>query len=96
MDKTEAKALLASELQKYRARGYSELRERIGSHDDYDVTAPSGRRYQIEVNFFWDDRPDGDIRVGGSIDDGGWRAWIPVTDSFILSSTGRFVGEGAE
>lgn len=96
MDNTEAKALLASELRKYRSRSYGELRERIGSQDDFVAAAPSGRQYQIEVDFFWDDRPNGDIRVMGCIDDGGWRAMLPLTDSFILSPNGKFIGEDAE
>jgi hypothetical protein len=29
----------------------------------------------------------------GSIDDGGWRAFSPLTESFILAKTGTFVGE---
>jgi hypothetical protein len=96
MDKIEAKALLASELRKYRSRSYGELHARIGSQDTFDSFAPSGTRYQIEVQFFWDGQPNGNIRVMGSIDDGGWRAILPLTDSFILSWNGQFIGERAE
>jgi hypothetical protein len=28
-----------------------------------------------------------------SIDDGGWRAFLPWTDSFIIAPDGSFVGE---
>jgi hypothetical protein len=31
--------------------------------------------------------------VLGSIDDGGWRAFAPLTRSFIKSPDGTFVGE---
>jgi hypothetical protein len=95
MDTTEAKAVLASELGKYRSRSYAELRERIGSQDDFVAAAPSGKQYQLEVEFFWDDKPDQNLRVMAAIDDGGWRAMIPLTDSFILSPDGKFVGEDA-
>ena len=95
MDTTEAKALLASELRKYRPRSYHELRERIGSQDDFVAPAPSGKNYAIEVDFFWDGRPDGDVRVMAMIDDGGLRAMFPLTDSFIVRPTGEFVGEEA-
>ncbi len=96
-EKTEPRALLASELQMYRTRSYNELRERIGSQDDFVVAAPSGRNYQIEVDFFWDDRPNGNIRVMAMIDDGGfWSAVLPGADSFILSPAGQFIGEGAD
>jgi len=28
-----------------------------------------------------------------SIDDGGWRAFFPTTESFIMAPNGSFVGE---
>ena len=56
-------------------------------------SAPAGREYQTEVNVLWDDRPGGNIRVIGSIDDGGLRAFAPLTDSFIKAPDGSFVGE---
>ena|SRR5687767_345403 len=96
MDMTEAKALLASELQKYRTLSYTELRERIGSEDDYVAAAPSGREYGIEIDFFWDDWLKRDIRVMGMIDDGSTRyTRRPLVDSFILAPDGHFVGEDA-
>jgi hypothetical protein len=95
MDTAEAKTVLASELRKYRSRSYAELRGRIGSQDDFVAAAPSGTQYQVEVEFFWDDGPDGNIRVMGAIDDDGCRAMLPLTDSFILSADGKFIGENA-
>jgi hypothetical protein len=32
-------------------------------------------------------------KVAISIDDGGWRAFVPLTDAFIMASNGSFVGE---
>jgi hypothetical protein len=29
----------------------------------------------------------------GAIDDGGWRAFIPLSADFIMAPEGRFVGE---
>lgn len=43
-----------------------------------------------EVQAFWDDEPDGAIRVMASIDDGGWRAFVPLTEDFILAPDGTF------
>ena len=96
MDKKEARSTLAEHLAGYRSRSYAELaawvRERRISTPE--ALAPSGIRYQIEVQFFWDDKPDGDVRVSGSISDGrGIRTFVPLTDSFIMSAEGRFVGE---
>jgi hypothetical protein len=41
----------------------------------------------------WDDRTGGDLRVIGSIDDGGWRAFRPLSSDFIVRPDGTFVGE---
>lgn len=46
-----------------------------------------------KVQVFWDDTPDGAIRVMASIDDGGWRAFVPLTEAFILAPDGSFVDE---
>ena len=59
----------------------------------FEVEAESGTWYQGGIQVFWDDKPDGAIRVMASIDDGGWRAFVPLTDDFILAPDGTFVGE---
>jgi hypothetical protein len=94
LDTCEAKTLLASELRKYRSQSYAELRSRINSQDTYIAVAPSGKEYQVEVGFLWDDMPDGNIRVMGPIDDGTPRgAMLPLTESFILNADRNFIGE---
>ncbi|MCX6923195.1 MAG: hypothetical protein NT154_08300 [Verrucomicrobia bacterium] len=95
MNKKEAHSILAEHLTGIRSRSYAELVSWMSErrNDTLEVVAPSGTRYCIEVQFFWDDKPNGDVRVVGSIDDGGIRAFLPVTDSFILSPEGRFVGQ---
>jgi hypothetical protein len=95
MDTKEARSILAEHLARYRSRSNAELAVWVRQHrtDTPEAVAPSGKRYQIEVQFFWDAKPEGDVRVSGAIDDGGIRAFLPLTDSFILSPEGRFVGE---
>jgi hypothetical protein len=94
MDKKEAKSILSEYLSGYLSRSYAELAALVlAGQSQTRVVLPSGSRYQLEVQFFWDDEPDGDVRVLGSVDDGGIRAFIPITDDFILSPDGRFVGE---
>jgi hypothetical protein len=63
---------------------HSETLERI---------APSGAVYQIEMQVFVDDASRQTLLVMGSIDDGGWRAFSPLCDDFILAPDGSFVGE---
>ena len=65
----------------------------MGVSRHIDRTGRSGAQYQLEVEVMWDYKPDDDIRVMGSIDDGGWRAFSPLVEWFILSRTGEFVGE---
>ena len=93
MNTGEASQLLGEELARYRAFPYSELQSRIGDAICTQVVGAGGSTYQLEINFAWDDRPGGDIRVMGGIDDGGWRAFLPLCDSFIMTPDGRFVGE---
>jgi hypothetical protein len=47
----------------------------------------------VEIQTFWDSQPGGNVRVMGSIDDGGWRAFLPLSRSFIKSAVDSFVGE---
>ncbi len=94
MNNEEALQLLEEELATFRDQPYDDLVRRISSGSlDYERAAASAAKYQVEVQFFWDDRPGGNIRVMGSIDDGGWRAFLPLSRSFIKSADGSFVGE---
>jgi hypothetical protein len=93
MNKAEALRVLNAQLQAWRERTWTDLREEIGRSQRYEVSVESGTVYQGEVRVFWDDQPDGSIRVMGSIDDGGWRAFVPVTADFILAPDGTFVDE---
>ncbi len=49
--------------------------------------------YQLEIEVLWDGPRGGNVRVIGSIDDGRWRAFVPITRSFVKSADGRFMGE---
>lgn len=66
----------------------------LGGSDEYTVVAESGVQYQVEVQAFWDSpRQPGNLRVIIAIDDGGWRAFHPLSTDFIVASDGSFVGE---
>ena len=45
------------------------------------------------MNVFWDDKEIKTLKVVGSIDDDGLKAFIPQTDDFILKSDGNYIGE---
>jgi hypothetical protein len=92
MDKAEAQRLLDRHLAGYRHMAYDDLVDLIGAGDCVEVEGPSGVPYQIEVDVIWDRRKGGDVRVIASIDDGGLRALVPLTDDFIMTPEGRLLG----
>lgn len=93
MDKEKARAVLAEALQPYRAKSYAALRDLIGETDVYQIANPDGPDFQIEIEAFWDGKPDGNIRVMGGVDDGGWSAFSPLCDRFAVAPDGSIVGE---
>lgn len=95
MDKQEARSLLTQHLRVYRERTYANLAAAVGNEEHVEVQGPSGQSYQVEVSVFWDSDPGGPVRVLASIDDGGLRAFVPLSDSFIKARDGKFIGEDA-
>jgi hypothetical protein len=93
MNKQEAKELLSQEIQLWRSRSYADLAALLDEVVTKDVTGPSGAAYQIEIQVFWDSKPHGNLRVLGGIDDGGWSAFAPLNEAFIIAPDGSFVGE---
>jgi hypothetical protein len=88
MNRDEALAILDAHLEKYRRRSHAELAEKLGNQGCDAVVAASGVSYQIEVDIVWDGEPGSDLRVIGSVDDGGWRAFAPFSRSFIVAPNG--------
>jgi hypothetical protein len=84
MNRVEAKWILLRTLVEYRRFAYDELRTLIGNPVQSEIVGPSGAPYQLEIDFLWDSKPGGDIRILGSIDDGGWRACCPLGYSDLV------------
>jgi hypothetical protein len=94
MNRTEALEVLSQEIKSWRVRSYSELASLIGAETHtVDVTGSSGVVYHLTVQAFWDSKPGRNVRVLGCVDDGGLRAFVPLSDSFIMARDGTFVGE---
>jgi hypothetical protein len=91
MDRNEAHELLRQQLDRHRTRSHRELRSLIAEPEVVELAGPSGTRFCIEVLAVWDSQIGGDIRVIGSIDDGGWRAFKPLSDDFIMRPDGTLV-----
>lgn len=80
-------------MDRWRQLSWSALRERSGSSETTEIEGASGARYQVQVQVFWDAEPEGVIRVLGAVDAGGWRAFVPLTQDFLLEPDGTLIGE---
>jgi len=78
----------------YRPKSYAEWVACIGQDAlALEVKDADGREYQVEIEAFWDGSPGGSVRVLFSIDDGGWSAFSPVCDSFLIVADGTSTGK---
>jgi len=93
MDQKVAYALIDGWLKELQQRCYDDLVSLIGHPQSKQVRGEDGKDYQLEAQVFWDSKKGGDLRVTVAGDDGGWRAFKPVTDDFIVAPDGSFVGE---
>ncbi|MCH7711877.1 MAG: hypothetical protein IH903_09610 [Proteobacteria bacterium] len=93
MDKKEARVVLAEHLARYRTRPYAELEKLLGDAEAYETDGPSGVTYQLTFQTYLDGKESDDLRVLGTIDDGGWRWFSPLVDNFIMRRDGSFVDE---
>jgi hypothetical protein len=93
MDNNEAQGLLRQQLDLYRTRSHHELQSLIAEPEVIELNGPSGTRFCIEILAVWDSNIGGDLRVIGAIDDGGWRAFRPLTDDFIMRRDGTLVSD---
>jgi hypothetical protein len=93
MDTVAAQKVLDKWVAKLRTEPYRELASRVGSVTTDEIARDGERSWQVEVEVFWDDEPNGNVRVTVSIDDGGLRAFVPMTSDFIKSPSGEFIGE---
>jgi len=91
MDTAEAKSILAKELSEFTARSYNKLVASISHTEVKNLVGESGTHYQIEFSVFWDAKPEGNLLILASIDDGGWRAFKPLSDSLIMKPDGTLL-----
>jgi hypothetical protein len=97
MNKAEARTILATELSKLRELSYEDLVAMVDlPKRTIEMVGPSATRYYIDLVVYWDREPGGDVRVIGSIDDGGWTSFVPTNDSFIKAAAGSFVDEDSD
>ena len=90
MDVTEAGGILEQQIGSLRERPYSELKQLVEARviQTLEIVGASGTRYNVEAQALWDSKKRDNIRVLASIDDGGTRAFHPVTCDFIKAPDG--------
>ncbi len=95
MNLEEASKILQEQVSRMRNIPYSELKHLVTNRliQTPDINGPSGVKYYLEIEAFWDGLPDGNIRLIVSIDDAGTRAYHPLTQDFIKAPDDSFVGE---
>jgi hypothetical protein len=93
MNKEVAHALIVAELRTLRQLPYSGLIKLVRKPESKHVVGEDGSSYQLEIEAIWDTARGKDLRVIVAADDGGWRAFKPLTGDFIMRPDGSFVGE---
>lgn len=91
MNREEAKGIIGEVLAELRQRSYSDLERLIDQHnfEHRDIVGASGAAYQVKVWALWDNVVDRTLRVMVEIDDGGLRAFAPLTDSILVAQESR-------
>jgi len=79
-------AALEREAATWSAKTYHALAEELRDVAAYERTDEGGA-YQVEVQLL--ERTADYVHVLVSVDDGGWRAFVPVSSSFIVHRDGR-------
>jgi hypothetical protein len=96
VNKAEAREILRTELANYRGVAYAALAAMVDAPKrTTQIIGSSGVRYALDIVVSWDGQAGGAVRVIGTIDDAGWRAFAPMNDDFIKAPDGSFVGERA-
>ena len=93
MDNNEAGQLLEVQLEEWRRRSYAELSREVGRWCRFETTGHSGERYEGVIQVFWLYATEGPVKVVGSIDDGGWRTFVPLIKDFTVMPHGAVPSE---
>ena|SRR3990167_7716549 len=88
-------SILNTEMKRYRQLSYGQLIKKIGAVETHSFGSKKDKNfYQLEIMFIFDDpETRKNIRVIGNIDDGRWRAFMPISRSFIKAPDNTFIGE---
>jgi hypothetical protein len=93
MTKAEAIQIVEQYLETYRQLSYSELVLKIGEQETFEGINETGEKYQVEVDFFFDDEKTKNLRVTAMISYDTATDFSPVVSDFIIAPYGNFIGE---
>jgi len=93
MNREEALHALNHEVARLRGRTHAELSAFVDTPGHFEHIGKFGQTYQVEVGAAWDDKPGQVLRLFFSVDDGGIRAYLPVTKCGLVPLGGTFDGE---
>ena len=93
MDPIEALAALSIEAMKFAGRSHQELSSLVDEPVHLRVVGPNGGEFQVEISAVWDDKHGQTLRLFFSVDDGGIRAFMPLTRGALVPPGAAFDGE---
>jgi len=93
MSREIARAIIEDRLKELRKFSYGELVKLVGQISVDRIDGPDCEEYQVETETRWDSKAGGNIRVIVAVDGPGASAFKPLTETFIMSADGSFVGE---
>jgi len=92
MSREIVRAIIEDRLKELRKFSYGELVKLVGQIPCDRVNGPGGEEYQVEIETRWDSKASSNIRVIVAVDGPGASAFRPLTEAFIMSAAGSFVG----
>ena len=84
MNTDDYKELLKPIMDEYKKFSYLFWKQHLNTVITFEGKSDSGEDYQVEIQPVAEKSVVESIRVLFSIDNGGWRAYSPITDSFSL------------
>ena len=93
MSREIARAIVEGKLKELQKFSYGELVKLVGQVSCDRINGPDGEEYQVETETRWDGKTGSNIRVIVAVDSPGVNAFVPLTEAFIISADGSFVGE---
>ena len=91
MNTQAAKELVEIEVRRLQQLPYAELVALLSEVGTKELQGTDGKLYQLEAQAFWDSVDGGDLKVIVSADDGGLRAFFPLTNGFTVRPDGTLV-----